>query len=418
VLENKFFLLFINFLWMAGLLGALFTLIYMVQYRRKHWWNIGYTYNVPRLLAPLYGSLLIFVAGLSLHAYVAQRSISLWVALVWGVLAFFFLFRLLDVIFAALQSGWDSVLAPPQAEEGGRPGLPIWSSSVIVLLLANLLLLGWWGTVQLNAGALDLSWLERGRATGKSTPKITPTALGQPATPTKNDPPAAQAGAATPTLRAALAVTGTMAPVSSTLLLTGTVIPVISTLDANDLQVTPTPAGALPEETTVPPVASAPVVTATAASALAAMPTLTPTASSTLTVTPLAAITTPIRPTLTPIPTPTVASRLTPTAIATTPISTTPVVTPTVATTPVATSPAGPLVTVQSATGANVHATPNVAANIVWLLANATTAPVLGRTADQQWFLVRLSNGAQGWVNRGDIGFQGEIERVPVVTSQ
>lgn len=253
MLENKFFLLFINFLWMAGLFGTLFTLIYMVQYRRKYWWNIGYTYNVPRLLAPLYGSLLIFVAGLSLHAYVAQRSISLWVALVWGLLAFFFLFRLLDVIFAALQSGWDSVLAPAQAEEGGRPSLPIWSSSVIVLLLANLLLLGWWGTVQLNAGALDLSWLERGRSIGKSTPKITPAVLRQSTAPAKNDPPAAQVGTATPTLRAAQVMTRTMAPVSNTLLLTGTVIPVISTLDANDLQATPTPAGALPGATTVPP---------------------------------------------------------------------------------------------------------------------------------------------------------------------
>ena len=77
-MDNKFFLLLVNFLWMVGLFGTLFTIVYTLQYRRKRWWNVGHSNNVPRTLVPLY----LAATGASL------REIAIVAAaypLVWGV---------------------------------------------------------------------------------------------------------------------------------------------------------------------------------------------------------------------------------------------------------------------------------------------------------------------------------------------
>lgn len=376
--ENKFFLLFINFLWMAGLFGALFALVYMAQYRRRQWWSIGYTVNVPRLLAPLYGSLLIFAVGLGLHAYAARQTVSLWVALVWGLLAIFFLFRVVDVIFAALQSGWDTVITPPQAEdeeEDEGPGLPIWSVSVSVLLLANLVLLGWWGSVRLNAGTLTLPWAEQGRApTASAAIPTQPRSLAKPMDQTQ---PLTQTNNFTPTLN--LAAT-----------LTVTLLPAVSTLAPDELQVTPTPATtaensvALPVVNTLAPDVLKGPSTPAPPQANAANPGVTVTVQVATTTQPLSLTQ------KTPAP-PTPIAQATPTPTA------------------------GPSLTLQATIDANVRSTPNMAGTVVGILRNGATALVLGRAANSQWFWIQLSDGKQGWIAQTVVKVNGALTEIPVV---
>lgn len=341
---------------MAGLFGVLFTLVYMVQYRRKHWWNIGYTYNVPRLLAPLYGSLLIFVIGLALHAYLSQNIVSRWVTLVWGALALFFLFRTIQEIWDALQSGWDSVLVDPEEDEESAPGLPIWSSSVIVLLLSNLLLLGWWGTTELNAGTLTLPWVARLGVNNLQTTQSMPTAL-----PHQSRSKLTSQGQVIAPVKATQSNTA-MTTVLETRPLTATLAPAVSTLDARTLQVTPTPATSLssPTNLLVLTTSVAPAVTATMQLIL--------------------------------VPTPVVA-----------------------ATAPVAT---GASITVQGPTGANVRTAPALSADVIALLPTAGIAPVLERTADNQWFLIQLPDGVQGWIAEQVVVVNGSLDRVPITATQ
>ena len=158
MLDDKFLLLLINFMWMAGLFGALFSLVYMAQYRHKHWWRMGYTSQVPRTLAPLYGSLALFVIGLALHAFAAGHFVALSLAVVWGLLACYFLFRVLELVIAGVQDGWDT---PEFAgdDEDDEPAFPIGIVAASLLLVVNIGFLAWWGMGQAQAGTLDLTRL-------------------------------------------------------------------------------------------------------------------------------------------------------------------------------------------------------------------------------------------------------------------
>lgn len=56
-------------------------------------------------------------------------------------------------------------------------------------------------------------------------------------------------------------------------------------------------------------------------------------------------------------------------------------------------------ITVQNAKGANVRQGPSLNAQIMTVLNDATVMPVEGRTADSQWFLIRLPDGQLGWIS-------------------
>ena len=158
MIQNKFFMLMIIFLWMAGGFGALLSLIYMGQYRRRNWWSIGHTVSVPRTLIPLYSSLLFFCTGLALHIYTTQIAIALWVAIGWGGMALLFAIQAGIVAIQAVEEGWDTPLVAIPFENGLPTGIV--SAVVVILLLTNLGLLGWWGIREPQAGGIDaiLTW--------------------------------------------------------------------------------------------------------------------------------------------------------------------------------------------------------------------------------------------------------------------
>lgn len=158
---NKFILLLINFLWMIGLFGAFFALIALVQYRRQQRWETGSAAQAPRVLAPLYGALALFVTGLALHAYATGQAIGLIIAVVWALMALFLLYHWIEAMIDGLQEGWDVALT-----EVGDDGMPVASLSLsgvamIVLLAINVGLLGWWGVGQAEAGVLRVDALTR-----------------------------------------------------------------------------------------------------------------------------------------------------------------------------------------------------------------------------------------------------------------
>ena len=170
--DNKFILLLINFLWMTGLFGALFALLYLLQYRRKQRWETGYAAQAPRVLAPLYGALALFVSGLALHAYATSQTvgreigsqIGLVIAGVWALLTLFLLYYCIEAIIDGLQEGWDVALT--EVGDDGMPvrGISFSGSAMLVLLAVNVGLLGWWGVGQAEAGALRVDTLiSRGR---------------------------------------------------------------------------------------------------------------------------------------------------------------------------------------------------------------------------------------------------------------
>lgn len=160
---NKFFLLFINFLWMGGLFGVLFALLYMAQYRRRHLWSRGYTAQAPRTLAPLYGSLVLFVSGMALYAYarsaVVGQIVGLSLTAIWALLALFFLYHWVELIMDGVQEGWDTPFINEDDPTGGRAGFTMGAMLVIGLLVTNIGLLSWWGADQVQAGTLDLNQL-------------------------------------------------------------------------------------------------------------------------------------------------------------------------------------------------------------------------------------------------------------------
>jgi hypothetical protein len=153
--ENKFFLLLVNFLWMVGLFGVLFTIAYAIQYRRQRWWNVGYSNNVPRTLAPLYLTLATLCAGLLLHAYAAPYQLARWIAVVWGLLALIFFVRGVAALIAAARAGWDAPTVEDAPAYGWRR-FATWPLMALLLLLVNVALLGWMGNQRLNADATAL----------------------------------------------------------------------------------------------------------------------------------------------------------------------------------------------------------------------------------------------------------------------
>jgi hypothetical protein len=157
--DNKFILLLINFLWMTGLFGAFFALLALLRYRRKQRWETGSAAQAPRVLAPLYGSLALFVIGLALHAYATGQAIGLIIAGVWALLALFLLYHCIEAIIDGLQEGWDVALT--EVGDDGMPvrGISFSGSAMLVLLAVNVGLLGWWSVGQAEAGALRVDTL-------------------------------------------------------------------------------------------------------------------------------------------------------------------------------------------------------------------------------------------------------------------
>lgn len=193
---NKFFLLFINFLWMGGLFGVLFALLYMAQYRRRHFWSSGYTAQAPRTLAPLYGSLALFVSGLALYAYakitVVGQLVGFSLTAIWTLLALFFLYHWVELLIDGVQEGWDTPFVDGDEPTGAGAGFTMGAFLVIGLLVTNVGLLGWWGAEQVQAGTLDLTQiLTLNRTAPTANPNSVNTApVQQPvsATPANNPP--------------------------------------------------------------------------------------------------------------------------------------------------------------------------------------------------------------------------------------
>ena len=159
---NKFFLLFVNFLWLGGLLGVLFALLYMAQYRRRQFWSHGYMPQSPRTLAPLYGALVLFVSGLALYSYarigVIGQLVGLSLTGIWTLLALFFGYHWVELLLDGVQEGWDTPVADADEPAGGS-GLTLGAALVMTLLVANIGLLSWWGAGHVRAGTLDFQQL-------------------------------------------------------------------------------------------------------------------------------------------------------------------------------------------------------------------------------------------------------------------
>ncbi|MCC6457167.1 MAG: SH3 domain-containing protein [Caldilineaceae bacterium] len=312
MLDNKFVALLITLIWMSGLFAIVLTLAYMLQERRKRRRDHRYAWNAARMLAPLYSSLAIFCVGVALHAYAAQQPVSLWVAIVWGMLALFFMLRLAGVAASGIRDGWQSAWngrqfgLDPVASGRKGSGFSLWSGLSVLLLLVNVALLGWWGNAQISAGALGLPIANR--ADGENMPAAAPT------------------------------ISPTIPPVET----------VAVAMSTAEIVVSPSPAGS------DPPVGAV----------------LTPTASAL----PI------LLPTTTPAPSP--ATELS--------------------------------MTVRSPTGANVRESPSLTAEVLMLLDDGTVAFVLGRTADNQWFSIRMADGTTGWISSQVIELDGEIESLPV----
>ena len=163
MLSNKFFLLLINFLWMGGLLGVLFALLYRVQYRRRHFWQHGPMPQTPRTLAPLYGALVLFISGLALYTYtrlpVVGQLVGLSLTGIWVLLALFFFYHWIELLMDGVQDGWDTPFVDADDATGGGSGLTLGALLVLTLLVANMGLLTWWGAGQVQAGTLDFQQL-------------------------------------------------------------------------------------------------------------------------------------------------------------------------------------------------------------------------------------------------------------------
>ncbi|MCE7979675.1 MAG: hypothetical protein DYG89_00670 [Caldilinea sp. CFX5] len=286
IFDNKFILLLVNFLWMIGLFGAFLALLALLQYRRKQRWETGHAAQAPRVLAPLYGALALFVTGLALHAYATGQEIGLIIAGVWALLALFLLYHCIEALIDGLQEGWDVTLT--EVGDDGMPvtGVSFSGSAMLVLLAVNVGLLGWWGVGQAEAGALRVDTL-LSRVRGE-----TPTALVAPVAPvainvrsTTPEKKAQQAAAADNWFTRWVGVDW--------------LAPVATSIAAITQDNAPTPAIALTPFAT----AQAPVVNITPPPTATATPTATAAIHATSTI---SATATPIlRPTETPTPTPT-----------------------------------------------------------------------------------------------------------------
>jgi uncharacterized protein YgiM (DUF1202 family) len=328
MLHNKFFSLLVTFLWMGGLFSVVLTLAYIQMEYRRHRFDEYYAWNVPRILAPLYASLATFCLGLTLHALVSERPISLLIAIVWGILAAVFAVRTMVVLSTGVRQGWDISLDPPAPhpdstnESPQRSWFSIWSGAVLALLVVNLLVLSWWGSSLIMAGG------EGPPRSPDAQGAITPARVTADSLPNK---PAEQAAVMeTPTIASA-AIT---VPVNAKIEPTSEVLPPVPTLA----------------------VEATAVITNSAVAAQVPTETLTPTAE---------------------------------------------VITPSV--------------TIRSVDGANVRRGPELTAEIMTVLLDSTEAPVLGRTSDNQWFLIALPDGESGWISLLVVEPNETIENAPVV---
>ncbi|MEZ4866342.1 MAG: SH3 domain-containing protein [Caldilineaceae bacterium] len=359
--ENKFVLLLISLTWMAGLFGTLLALVYLNRYRQRHWWNQGYAYHVPRTLAPLYSTMVLLCGGLGLHAYAANQSVSLGVAAIWWLLALFFAVRLLDVLMIGAEDGWDEPLtAAPVAATTPWWQKIGWSAAAFLLLLVNVVVLGWWSSVQLNAGALNLALAAR---LGPAA------ALVQRATPTPWQVTLASGAVAqllTPQLYLTLAPTATAGlaveeAVTPTALLSARLAAVV-TLEPATLRVTPT----LDDSHS----GSGGVLTATQP------------------LTPILTVTTPV-----------------------TNVLTSAVVTPT----PTALAAPTVRVIVRSTYGANARQAPALTAEILTVLPDAVVVTGVGRTADNKWLQIRLDDDSRAWIAAEVVEVEGAMETLPIL---
>ncbi len=309
IVDNKFILLLVNFLWMIGLFGAILALLALLQYRRKQRWETGVAAQAPRVLAPLYGSLALFVIGLALHAYAANQDIGLIIAGVWALLALFLLYQCIEALIDGLQEGWDVALT--EVGDDGMPvrGLSFSGGAMLVLLAVNVGLLGWWGVGQAETGALRVDTLlsrMRGETPKALVAPVAPVSINvRSTTPAEK---AQQAGAAAdnwftrwvgvewlaPVATSIAGVTQDEAP-TPTIALTP-----FATAQAPVVNITPPPTATVTVSATATPLlrpteTPTPTPTATATSP----PTPSPTATSTATPTPLPTQTPTLRPTAT-----------------------------------------------------------------------------------------------------------------------
>ena len=384
MLDNKFFLLLVNFLWMIGLFGTLFTIIYTIQQRRRRWWNVGHSNNVPRTLVPLYLALTTLCLGLMLHAYMAESTVAVWIAGVWALLALLFLVRFFSTLGTAIEVGWDAPLLAQITLVGWSRFLQ-WPTFALLLLLANVALLGWWGNQQLSANSTDQLAGPRITNNGKLITPFQP-----PANTTAEsilmDPRfiGEVAVASSGSVTATTAVTTNLSALP-----TNTVFPAVTGFqqDLAGMAVV-TIAPEQRQATTTPPIRDA--VTATLA-------------------------TTPV-PAVDGLP-PLLIETATPAAIATqvaisesagTPVPPLPTESASVAAAPAR---------VQSRLGANLRAAPTTRSAIRTLLANRSPLTITGRTLDSTWLAVRLEDGMQGWISAQLVAVdRAVIENMPVTT--
>ena len=118
--------------------------------------------QAPRTLAPLYGSLVLFVSGLALYTYariaVVGQLVGFSLTGVWTLLALFFCYHWIELLIDGVQEGWDTPFGDADEPTGGS-GLTLGAALVITLLVANIGLLSWWGAGHVRAGTLDFQQL-------------------------------------------------------------------------------------------------------------------------------------------------------------------------------------------------------------------------------------------------------------------
>lgn len=163
MLENKFFLLVVNFVWMAGLLGMLFALLSMLQPRHAQWWRGWGLVRTPRTMALLYGTMGLFVSGLALYVYtkaaVVGTAMSVSMAMIWALLALFLCYECMELLLDGVDAGWETSLDDDDEVDTPAGAFPLSSMLLLLLVVTNGCLLSWWVTKQVNAGTLNFSAL-------------------------------------------------------------------------------------------------------------------------------------------------------------------------------------------------------------------------------------------------------------------
>ena len=94
-------------LWALGPAGALATFSYMSWYRSVQGWQWRHVLLLPRMLAPLCGSLALFALGMALTAAVAGNPTPWWQTTAWGFLSLLFIVQCALYTNAGRRAGWD-----------------------------------------------------------------------------------------------------------------------------------------------------------------------------------------------------------------------------------------------------------------------------------------------------------------------